>query len=121
MTFTVKHLHLKTRDPEKTMRYYVDNFGATIKEAPEGRGFRLDLHGLQLNITDIVPTQTREQHYGAEHLAIETDDYAGTLANLRGNGVRILEESPPSRPQRICFLEAPDGVQLELIEKARPA
>ena len=54
-----------------------------------GRGVRVDLHGLQLNITTLISVQNHEQHYGIEHMAVETDDYGGTLAQLRRNGVRI--------------------------------
>ena len=47
----------------------------------------MNLHGLQLNITTIIDSQTRDQHYGMEHVALNTDDYTGTLARLRANGV----------------------------------
>lgn len=114
---SIQHVHVKTRDPKQTAQFYVDNFGATMKAEIPGRGFRLDLHGLQLNITGLIATQKHEQHYGIEHIAVETDDYAGTLAKLKANGVRILEELPPSDGRHVCFLETPDGAQLELIEK----
>ena len=51
---SVQHVHLKTRDPKQTAQFYVDNFGATMKAEIPGRGFRLDLHGLQLNITGLI-------------------------------------------------------------------
>jgi len=117
MSLAVQHVHHKTRDPQQTVQYYVDNFGATLKEEIPGRGFRIDLHGLQLNITGLITAQNHEQHYGLEHLAIETSDYAGTVAQLRKNGVRILEELPPNDGRRVCFVEAPDGAQMEVIEK----
>jgi catechol 2,3-dioxygenase-like lactoylglutathione lyase family enzyme len=117
MAINVQHVHHKTRDPKTTMQFYIDNFGASpIGEIP-GRGFRIELGGLQLNITTLVDAQKREQRYGIEHIALETDDYAGTLARLRGNGVRILEEVPGANGRRVCFLEAPDGAQVEVIEK----
>ena len=105
------------RDPKKTMQFYVDNLGATLLADQGVRGYRVSLHGLQLNITPLIDTQKREQHYGIEHIAVDTDDYTATLARLRGNGVRILEELPPNNGRRVCFLEAPDGVQIEVIEK----
>ena len=37
--------------------------------------------------------------------------------SLRASGVRILEELPSNNGRRVCFLEAPDGVQIEVIEK----
>lgn len=116
MSFAVQHVHLKTKDPKQTAQFYIDNFGATVKEEVPDRGLRLDLHGLQLNVTTLVATQNHEQQYGIEHLALETDDYPGTLATLRQNGVRILEEII-SNGRHVCFLEAPDGAQMEIIEK----
>jgi catechol 2,3-dioxygenase-like lactoylglutathione lyase family enzyme len=117
MAFTVQHVHLKTRDPQQTAQFYVDNFGATLKAEIPGRGLQVDLHGLQLNITTLIASQNHEQHYGIEHMAVQTDDYPATLAQLRANGVRILEELPPNNGRRVCFVEAPDGAQMEVIEK----
>jgi predicted enzyme related to lactoylglutathione lyase len=119
MGFAVNHVHLKGPDPAATVRFYVENFGATIKSEIPGRGFQLDLHGLQLNITGLVTAQNHEQNYGIEHIAVNTDDYPGTLAKLKANGVKILEELPPNpdNGRRVCFLQAPDGAQMEVIEK----
>jgi catechol 2,3-dioxygenase-like lactoylglutathione lyase family enzyme len=117
MAFAVQHVHLKTRDPRQTAQFYIDNFGATLKDEIPGRGFRVDLHGLQLNITGLIAAQNHEQHYGIEHMAVQTDDYAGTLAQLRKNGVRVLEELPPNNGRHVCFVECPDGAQMEIIER----
>ncbi len=117
MAFTVQHVHIKTRDPKATMQFYIDNFGAKPLGEIPGRGFRVSLAGLQLNITTLIAVQNHEQHYGIEHIAVETEDYAGSLAALRKNGVRILEELEGTGGHKVCFLEAPDGAQLEVIEK----
>jgi catechol 2,3-dioxygenase-like lactoylglutathione lyase family enzyme len=117
MAFGTHHVHVKTRDPKQTMQFYVDNLGATLIADQGARGYRVNLHGLQLNITPLIDTQKREQHYGIEHIAVDTDDYTATLARLKSNGVRVLEELPPNNGRRVCFLEAPDGVQIEVIEK----
>ena len=117
MTIGVHHVHLKSRDPKRTMQFYLDNLGATLITEVAGRGYRVNLHGLTLNITGIIGDQIREQQYGIEHVAVDTDDYTATLAKLRANGVRILEELPPTNGRRVCFLEAPDGAQIEVIER----
>jgi catechol 2,3-dioxygenase-like lactoylglutathione lyase family enzyme len=117
MTIAVHHVHVKTRDPKRTLQFYVDNLGATLTADRGARGYTVNLHGLQLNITPIVDGQTREQHYGLEHIAVDTDDYPGTLAKFRANGVRVLEELPPTNGRRVGFLEGPDGTQIEVIEK----
>jgi catechol 2,3-dioxygenase-like lactoylglutathione lyase family enzyme len=117
MTIAVHHVHVKTRDPKQTLQFYMDNLGATLVADRGPRGYQANLHGLMLNITPIIDTQTREQQYGIEHIAVETDDYAGTMARFRANGVRVLVELPPTNGRRVGFLQAPDGSQIEVIEK----
>ena len=116
MSYEIGHVHLKTTDPKKTAQYYVDNFGGKVLAEIPGRGMRVDLHGLQLNITTHVAEQSRQQNYGIEHIAVQTDDYAGTMATLKKNGVTVLEEHF-NNGRHVCFLQAPDGAQMELIEK----
>ncbi len=118
MTISFNHVHIKTADVAKTVQYYIDNFGATKKNEMPGRGWQLDLHGTQLNITGIISEQNHEQHYGIEHMAVTTSDYPGTLAKLRENGVAVLEELKGSSGNRVAFVTATDGAQMEVIEKA---
>jgi catechol 2,3-dioxygenase-like lactoylglutathione lyase family enzyme len=119
MALQINHVHVKTRDPKKTVQFYVDNFGATVVSEVGKNGYRLNLHGLMVNVSDFVETQTRQQHYGMEHLAVDTDDYPATMATLRANGVKILEELVASGGRRVGFCEGPDGTQMEIIEKAK--
>jgi catechol 2,3-dioxygenase-like lactoylglutathione lyase family enzyme len=119
MTLKLNHLHLKTRDPEKTVKFYVDTFGARIvNKSPRG-GYRIDLLGLELNVTGFLEDQTREQKYGMEHIAIDTDELDALVAKLKAQGVPILEQTVVSGGRRVCFFEGPDGVQLEFIEMKR--
>src|SRR5262249_12013399 len=115
MGINVNHVPIKTKDPVATAKYYVDNFGARIKQEIPVRGLQVDLHGLQL--TTLIKEQNHEQHYGIEHIALAVDDYPGTLSKLKANGVEILRELPPNNGRRVCFLAATDGSQIELIEK----
>jgi catechol 2,3-dioxygenase-like lactoylglutathione lyase family enzyme len=118
MAISFNHVHLKCHDVNKTIQYYIDNFGATKNMEMPGRGWQLDLHGVQLNVTTIIDEQKHHQFHGIEHTAINTDDYAATLAKLRANGVEILEELTGSSGNRVAFVQAPDGAQVEVIEKA---
>lgn len=79
-------------------------------------GFRLDLHGLTVNVTKHIESQTRDQVYGIEHIAIDTDDLDNVVANLKKNGTRILEETVVGNGRRVCFFEGLQGVQLEVLE-----
>ncbi|HSF22263.1 MAG TPA: VOC family protein [Burkholderiales bacterium] len=116
MTLKLNHLHLKTKDPEKTAKFYVDTLGAKILNKNPRGGYRLDLHGLHLNVTDFLEDQTREQKYGMEHIAIDTDELDALIAKLEAQGIHILEKTVVSGGRRVCFFEGPDGVQLEFIE-----
>jgi predicted enzyme related to lactoylglutathione lyase len=90
--------------------------GAKIVGEAGNGGYRLDLHGLSLNVTTLIEAQTRQQVYGMEHFALNTDDLDGTVAKLTANGAQVLEQMVSGNGRRICFLEGPDGVQLEIIE-----
>jgi catechol 2,3-dioxygenase-like lactoylglutathione lyase family enzyme len=117
MALKLNHVHLKSPDPRKTAQFYIDTMGAT-KIADVGEtGVRLDLHGLTLNVTQHIATQTRDQKYGMEHIAIDADDIQGMIDMLKANGATILEEASVSGDRRVVFFEGPDGVQLEFIEK----
>ncbi len=121
MAFKLEHLHVKSKDPDKTVRFYVDVLGAKlIKRTSVSAGYRVDLDGLVINVTGFAPYQTRPQQWGLEHVALETDDLEGDLAKLKANGARELERMPSPRPGdrdlQLCFVECPDGLQLELIE-----
>jgi len=116
MAFQLNHVHLKTTDPEHTAKFYVENLGATMVGQAGSGGYRLNLHGVTLNVTNFAENQTRQQVYGMEHFALNTDDMDGALAKLKANGARVLEEMVSGNGRRICFLEGPDGVQLEIIE-----
>jgi catechol 2,3-dioxygenase-like lactoylglutathione lyase family enzyme len=116
MTFKMNHVHLKTTDPAKTAKFYVDTLGAKIVSGPNANGgYRIDLHGLELNISKFLE-QKREQKYGMEHIAIDTDELDSLVEKLRVQGIHILEETVVSGGRRVCFFEGPDGVQLEFLE-----
>jgi len=116
VTLKLNHLHIKTKDPEKTAKFYVDTFGAKILTPGPRNGYRLDLLGLHLNITPFLEEQKREQSYGMEHLAIDTDELDVLVKKLEDQGIPILEKTVVSGGRRVCFFEGPDGVQLEFIE-----
>jgi catechol 2,3-dioxygenase-like lactoylglutathione lyase family enzyme len=120
MTLKLNHVHLKTRDPAKTAQFYVDTLGARIVSQSPSGGYRVDLHGLTLNVTKFLDNQTREQKYGMEHIAIDTDELDTLVEKLKSQGIPILEQTVVSGGRRVCFFEGPDGVQLEFIEMKGP-
>ena len=86
MAFKMNHVHIKTKDPEKTAKFYVDTMGAKIIGKAGKNGLRIDLHGLHMNISDFLEEQKREQKYGIEHIAIDTDELDALVKKLGGPG-----------------------------------
>jgi lactoylglutathione lyase len=120
MAFKINHLHLKTPNPRKTVDFYLEYTGARIvseRTAPNGKkSFRLNLHGVELNVTDFLDEQKLEQFYGLEHVAIDTDNFAGEVAKIKAAGIKILEERVLPDGRKVCFFEGPEGVRLEFLE-----
>ena len=120
MAFRINHLHLKSPEPRKTADWYVEFVGAKIlreTKAANGRvGFRLNLHGVELNVTDFLEEQKLEQFYGLEHVAIDSDDFASEVAKIKAAGIKILEERVLPDGRHVCFFEGPEGVRLEFLE-----
>jgi lactoylglutathione lyase len=120
MGFKINHLHLKTKDPRKTVDWYVKHVGAKIvseRPAPNGQtAFRINLHGVEFSVTDFLEDQKLEQFYGLEHVAIDADNFAGAVANIKAAGIKILEERVLPDGRKVCFFEGPDGVRFEFLE-----
>ncbi len=120
MAFKINHLHLKTPNPQKTVDFYVEYTGAkVVKEntRPDGsKNFRLDLHGVELNVTEFLQEQKLGQFYGLEHVAIDTDNFAGEVAKIKAAGIKVLEERVLPDGRNVCFFEGPEGVRLEFLE-----
>ncbi len=114
--FKINHLHFKTPDPQKTAQFYVDNLGAKIVSETAAGGYRLDLHGIPLNVTKIIEGQPIAQFYGLEHVALDTDDLPGTVEQLKAGGARVLGEFTVGNGRKVCFFEGPQGVRLEVLE-----
>ena len=129
-TIRCDHVHLKAVDVEKTAQWYVDKFGARITFEGKFRGSKVryldmggftfivfgQLDGEEGDATPIEPTlRTR---FGVDHFGFAVDNMAETVADLRANGVTILEEPWSPRPGlTICYVEAPDKGRIELSER----
>ena len=129
MSFTHNHLHLRSEDPDATARFYCDNFGAVIKsEGPLSttKSIQLELNGEPLMTISgraegetPIPGST-EPRYGLDHFGFEVDDMEAAVAPLRANGVQLICE-PWTMPSgsTVAFIEAPDRVSIELIQRPK--
>jgi catechol 2,3-dioxygenase-like lactoylglutathione lyase family enzyme len=126
-TYHFEHIHLVSRDPEATARYYQRMFDAQIitSDGPDGKPrIDLDLDGLTLfihrvNPDDAMPEAPRERYVGLDHFGLRVDDLDRTTADLRNRGAEFALEPTTLRPGlRIAFLRAPENVRIELLERA---
>ena len=129
MNFTQNHLHFRSEDPDSAAKFYCDNFGAIIaSERPLSttKSITLELNGRTLMTIsgraegeDPVPGST-EPRYGLDHFGFEVDDMETAAANFRANGVHMICE-PWTMPSgsTVAFIEAPDHVSVEIIQRPR--
>ena len=129
MNFVYNHLHFRSSDPDAAAKFYCDNFGAIITgERPLSttKSISLGLNGTPLLTIsgraegeDPVPGST-EPRYGLDHFGFEVDDMEAVTVHLKSNGVKFNCE-PWTMPSgsTVAFIEAPDLVSVELIQRPK--
>jgi len=128
MPYRINHIHLKASDPRKTADWYVRAFGFKIV-SDETRvfgdrfvrcqsedGTPVNISGARTN--EMLGPCDAKAHHGLEHFGFDSDSLEADIARLEGLGARLLEGpiEIPGGP-RICFVQAPDDVRVELIQR----
>lgn len=126
MPIKFHHIHLKARDPEKTVAWYQRAFGFTIVDNPKrptGDVFFIckTVDGTTVMISgektgETLPVGSAAARLGLEHFAVTTDDFDRDLASLTSQGAAVLEGPVKTAAGiRIAFLQGPDDVRIELM------
>ncbi|SHJ57602.1 Glyoxalase/Bleomycin resistance protein/Dioxygenase superfamily protein [Roseomonas rosea] len=123
--FAFDHVHLRSPDPDVTGQWFEDHLEAKRVrrvEGPNSLRVILDLGGLNLFI-DRVPAGTPSvppaPFLGIEHLALAVKGIDALVEELRGKDVRIvMEPNNPNPTTRIAFIEGPENVRVELLERS---
>ena len=125
-SYRYDHMHLRSRDVKKTAEYYRDTFDAKIVESIQSDGrprTDLDLNGLTIFIAPVAaeattPPAPAEPYTGLDHFGLRVDDMDEAVAELKRRGARFSMEPRTIRPGvRIAFIQAPDNVRIELLER----
>ena len=127
MKFEVDHVHLRSLDPEAAAEFYVGLFGGIVMgQMEQGETLRVtvELGGLRLFI-DRVPVGThgplKPPSLGMEHLGLIVADLDAAVAELTAKGaVFTLQPTSPRPGIKIAFVQAPDGAQVEILERSAP-
>lgn len=125
MAHKFHHVHIKSKKPRMSARWWEDMFGAKI--LPEFEfGTMLftpvELDGVRINITGHAPEEAAGMaepqgipYWGLEHIGIEVEDMDAILARFEEQGRHIYVRRPGPGGYEIAFVDAPDGVVLELL------
>jgi catechol 2,3-dioxygenase-like lactoylglutathione lyase family enzyme len=123
--FRCDHVHLRSADCEAAAKFYTDMFGAVpvFRRVVDGMlRIALDLRGLTLfidQVPDGTPNAPQPPFIGIEHICLAVDGLDAAAEELRGKGVAFVIEPRDLRPGvRYAFIEAPDGIRLELIDRS---
>ena len=116
-TYRYDHMHLRSRDVQKTAEYYHRVFDAEIVESIQS-DWRprtdLDLNGLTIFIAPVaanaaIPSAPSEPYIGLDHFGLRVDNMDEAVAELKRRGARFKLEPRTIRPGvRIAFIEAPE-------------
>lgn len=121
------HTRLRVNDLERTVKFYEQALGlAVVRRHTSPRGAQLVFLATPNSDEEIELCQMPP---GAEpvkvqpdlmHLAFEVDNLAGFAAALKQKGF-TLSDGPTKTGSGsvIAFIDAPEGYEIELIEKAR--
>jgi catechol 2,3-dioxygenase-like lactoylglutathione lyase family enzyme len=120
------HIHLRTADPEATVKWFETVMGAEIlRSSPNGKP-RIDMKLGGANIfiapvaagdgTNAAPTIP---YRGLDHFGLAVSGIDAIAADLKSKGVEFTKEPTTVRPGvRICFIRAPEGVSIELLDRS---
>ncbi|MGI9381631.1 MAG: VOC family protein [Methyloligellaceae bacterium] len=130
-TFKFDHIHLRTSDPEATVEFFENVFGAEVTRSvyPEGTYYpgqpriTMQLGGQRILLAPRHPDHEttpapKFPYYGLEHFALGVDDVDAAAEELKAKGANIVIGPLTLGPgSRIAFIEGPDGVMVELVQR----
>jgi catechol 2,3-dioxygenase-like lactoylglutathione lyase family enzyme len=124
------HIHVIAKDPQTAANWYVDKLGGKLVKSGEVRGapqLYLSFGSAFVIVRGQRPGELAKDksnlEWGADHFGFQVDgDFDNFCAELRGKGVTFSMEPTDINPAtRIAFVNAPDGVSIELLSrKAQP-
>ena len=123
------HVHVYAADPDHTLGFYTRHFGAErlgrLENATGGVNHLLLLGGQLLVVSAFPPgleprpaapagDGALEHGFGVAHLGINVDDVDAAIGELESAGVPVLARTKRSGLLCYAYVQAPDGVVLEL-------
>jgi catechol 2,3-dioxygenase-like lactoylglutathione lyase family enzyme len=119
------HIHLRTPNPEGMAQWFEKMLGAEVKRSMQQGKERIDLKlgGANIFIAPIadgenVNAAPKIPYRGLDHFGLAVSGIDEIAADLKTKGVEFTREPTTVRPGvRICFIKAPEGVSIELLDR----
>jgi lactoylglutathione lyase len=117
------HTRYRVKDLEKTVSFYRDVLGLQeVRRHTSGRGSRLVFFKAPQSEEEIEICKFDESGpvvVGPDltHLAFEVDDLDAFARESAAKGYPLSDGPHPSGSGRIAFIDAPEGYEIELIER----
>ena len=126
--YTWDHIHLRTTNPEATAAWYERMLGAEVIRTMQQGAPRIDLKlgGANIFIAPVtagdgVNPPPKTPYQGLDHFGLTVTGIYAIAADLKAKGVELTREPTTVRPGvRVCFIRAPEGVSIELLERSGP-
>jgi lactoylglutathione lyase len=118
------HTRYRVKDLEKTVSFYRDVLGLQeVRRHTSGRGSRLVFFKAPQSEEEIEICKFDESGpvvVGPDltHLAFEVDDLDAFARESAAKGYPLSDGPHPSGSGRIAFIDAPEGYEIELIERS---
>lgn len=120
------HTRMRVSDMDQTINFYTNVLGLEVLERKVSpRGSHLAFLKVPnseelIELTSFPPSGPVRVQEDLVHLAFQVESLDDTIASLNAKGVKVTDgPTTTSSGSRFIFIDAPDGYEVELIE--RPA
>ena len=119
------HTRMRVSDMEQTIQFYTDVLGLEVLERKVSpRGSHLAFLKVPnseelIELTSFPPSGPVRVQEDLVHLAFQVESLDDTIASLNAKGVQVTDgPTTTSSGSRFIFIDAPDGYEVELIERS---
>ena len=118
------HTRMRVSDLDQTIRFYTEVLGLEVLERKVSpRGSQLAFLKVPnseelIELTSFPPSGPVKVQEDLVHLAFQVENLDDTIASLNSEGIKITDgPTQSSSGSRFIFIDAPDGYEVELIER----
>lgn len=118
------HTRMRVSDMDQTIAFYTSVLGLEVLERKVSpRGSQLAFLKVPnseelIELTSFPPSGPVKVQEDLVHLAFQVESLDDTIASLNATGVKVTDgPTKTSSGSRFIFIDAPDGYEIELIER----